>query len=1113
MNGTHDPVWDRWDEVDRLFARLLEIDAPERDRRLAELCGGDEDLERALRDLLAASDSDASFDAGPRPGLLRAALDDARLRHEPSGGVPQHVGPYRILEPIGRGGMGSVYLAERADPAFPQRVAVKVLRRGIDTDDVVARFIAERQILASLHHPAIATVFDAGATADGRPYLVMEYVRGRTITDHCDAARLDLRSRLRLFAAVTRAVAHAHERGVVHRDLKPSNILVTADEGHVKLLDFGIAKMLDPDARADHSPPTRPGTRLLTPGFASPEQIQGLAVSERSDVYQLGLLLCELLTGQRPFETGPASHDRHAPARFEPEPPSRLVRSRPDPRSAARARRLAAATARASDPRRLARLLGGDLDAIVLKALRTDPADRYASASELHDDLVRYLDGLPVAARRGAAAYRLGKAVRRRLAPLAPAALTALGTGLVLLLVANRPGTGNTDGRGVRWIATAGVIDETGSAGSRLAHQISELLATDLGRLPGLQVVALHAALFAVPCGPTPGSDTTRSPASDACAGTHVVAAARQAGAAEVVVGAIRNPAPGELELVLRRVRTSTGAAIDSVRVRGADAFALVDAATAALAAQLGIGVNSAGVAGVTTVDPEAYRLYVEGLAAFGTGDDRVADRFFRAALAQDSTFAMAAYYAFRTTAGYDRDGALQLLNRAHRLAERASDRERLVIRARFAEYMHDPATTAVADTLVARYPADPDGHYLRARALYVAGDFLGAVPHFERAIQLDSLSLHAQRAACVACDALLGLETTYEKADSLHAAERTARRWLALQPTAARAWHTLASDLVHLGRFDEAIQARTRAASLRVGNLDDPLFAGIVEIHRGDFAEADATFRRHSRNGTRAARREALWSLAISLRHQGRFAEALRAAEGFQEASRPEVPDDWWDLPGRSLRAQVLFEMGRFREAADLFLSAQRPYAEYAESRQARADAWLFTHVGTARAAAGDTVGFAAFADTLEAIGTRSLYGRDQRLHHYLRALLARARGASEPEIEAHLRAALYSLPNGYSRINLELGQSLMRQGRHAEAASVLGAALRNSAESNGLYATRTEFHALLGEAWDAAGRADSATLHYRAAVNGWRRADPVLRHRVLAIERRLQTLAADRS
>ncbi|HKV09244.1 MAG TPA: serine/threonine-protein kinase [Thermoanaerobaculia bacterium] len=291
------------------------------------------------------------------------------------------IGAYRIVRELGRGGMGTVYEAVR-DGDFDRRVAVKVLRRGMDSEDVLRRFATERQILASLDHPNIARLYDGGTTPDGRPYFVMEAIEGSPIDRFCAQKGLPVPERLRLFLTVCSAVAAAHQSLVVHRDLKPSNILVTAD-GAPKLLDFGIAKLLGPDESAET---TVEASRRLTPGYASPEQVSGGPVTTASDVYSLGVLLHELLTGTRLRRTGPGDPERPSAAAKTPE---------------------------------LARRLRGDLDAIVAMALREEPSRRYGSVEQLAEDVRRHLGSEPVLARRGTLSYRAGKFVRRNRVALA----------------------------------------------------------------------------------------------------------------------------------------------------------------------------------------------------------------------------------------------------------------------------------------------------------------------------------------------------------------------------------------------------------------------------------------------------------------------------------------------------------------------------------------------------------------------------------------------------------------------------------------------------------------------------------------------------------------------
>lgn len=394
---------DRWQQIKTVFDAAVALPGADRDAYLAVACAGDFDLRRELDSLLAAHrQASAGFLETPLPAL---SLSDEGLV-----GPGSRVGPYLALDRIGRGGMGDVFAAVRADGQFEQKVALKIVRSGFATADVLERFRAERQILAGLDHPNIARLLDGGATANGAPYLVMELVEGVPVDEYCSARALSVNERLQMFLQICSAVQYAHQRLVIHRDVKPGNILVTAD-GVPKLLDFGIAKMLDPAGGTKETM-----LRPFTLEYASPEQVRGELVSTASDVYGLGVVLYQLLTGRLPYavEGGTPGELADAITSRDPERPSTAVA------------RDASDLRLGTPSRRLQKELRGDLDVILLKALRKEPDKRYSSAGEFADDIRRYLAGAAVAARQGTWSYRAGRFVRRHRAGVAAAALVVL---------------------------------------------------------------------------------------------------------------------------------------------------------------------------------------------------------------------------------------------------------------------------------------------------------------------------------------------------------------------------------------------------------------------------------------------------------------------------------------------------------------------------------------------------------------------------------------------------------------------------------------------------------------------------------------------------------------
>jgi tetratricopeptide (TPR) repeat protein len=373
---------ERWQTVRKALERALELAPAERSTYLDEACGTDAELRTEVESLLQADQqATQAFLAGKAIDHVELAPDIGSVETLQG----RKIGSYLVLEEIGQGGMGTVYRAIRADDQFSQQVAIKVVRSGLGDKLATQRFKAERQILANLDHANIARLLDGGATDDGRPYVVMEYIEGLPIDTYADARGLSVRARLNLFRTVCSAVAFAHQRLVIHRDIKPANILVTAD-GDPKLLDFGIAKILDDGQQPAGGEATVTMLRLMTPEYASPEQVRGEPVTTATDVYSLGVVLYRLLTGRRPYSvTGNTLHEMvQAVLETEPEKPSTANRR-----------------------------LRGDLDNVVLKALRKEPERRYASVEQFSEDIRKHLEGLPVSARPDTLAYRGSKFVRR----------------------------------------------------------------------------------------------------------------------------------------------------------------------------------------------------------------------------------------------------------------------------------------------------------------------------------------------------------------------------------------------------------------------------------------------------------------------------------------------------------------------------------------------------------------------------------------------------------------------------------------------------------------------------------------------------------------------------
>jgi serine/threonine protein kinase/Tfp pilus assembly protein PilF len=513
---------ERWRKIDQLLSAALEREGAQRASFLSQACEGDEQLRAEVQRLIAAHQASSDF-LEPPSGATDAAEDLAlrqelqsllrsnqeaksllastvlkgTLSHEHESLVGHRIGSYKLLRQIGHGGMGIVYLADRADEHFRQRVAIKLVRRGMDTEGILRRFKNERQILASFNHPNIARLLDGGTTEDGRPYFVMELIEGKPLYDFCDTNKLSIPDRLNLFCDICSAVHYAHQNLIVHRDLKPRNILVTG-AGVPKLLDFGIAKFLNLELSSQTIEATGSAIRWMTPEYASPEQIRGQPITAASDIYSLGVLLYQLLTGHRPYRARRGSADEMAKAicEDEPEKPSTAI-SRveevptSDGSGPVTITPESVSQTRSESPEQLRRRLRGDLDNIVFKALQKEPSRRYASAQELSQDIQRYFQGLPIAARRHTFPYRVSKFVRRRKMGVAFAALSLLASVAIVFAWQARLERERLVPRPVKALAVLPLINSSTDPGMEyLTDGISESIINSLSQLSELRVIA-----------------------------------------------------------------------------------------------------------------------------------------------------------------------------------------------------------------------------------------------------------------------------------------------------------------------------------------------------------------------------------------------------------------------------------------------------------------------------------------------------------------------------------------------------------------------------------------------------------------------------------------------
>lgn len=659
---------ERWEQVKEILALALERSPAERGTFVREACGDDGALRDEVESLMAHStDADSLLEDSPVAHFLS---------FQPDSMVGRKIGAYRNIRVIGHGGMAVVYLGERDDQQFRRHVAIKMVLPGTNAQEIFRRFRNERQTLASLDHPNIVKLIDGGSTEEGSPYLVMDYVDGVTIDHHCDIHTLSIDQRLQLFRTVCSAVEYAHEKHIIHRDLKPANILITK-EGVPRLLDFGIAKLLDPDLFHTRLV-TQTTWRPMTPEYASPEQVRGREVTKSTDIYSLGVMLYELLTDHRPYRAASQSllEMERSICEEEAEKPSTVVGrtenrvSGATPVTTVITPELVARN-RGVESTELRRRLQGDLDTILMKALRKDPQDRYASAQDFSNDIERHLAGRPVLARRPTFSYRGGRFLQRH--------KESVGTAVVLLVLALTVGlwearhflkddtaqeTASAPAGSRRSVAVLGFKNLSGRPDTAwISTALSEMLATELGAGEQLRTVS----------GETVARMKTdlAIPDVDSLAPDSIQRVRQDLQTDFVVLGSyldLGKDSGNQIRLDLRMQDAATGETVATVSETSSEEqmLDLVTRSGRQLREKLGVGevrdLQSAGIRASVSSSPEAMRFYSEGLAKLRTFDVLGARDMLEHAVNADPSYplAHAALAQAWTNLGYNQNAVTE---------------------------------------------------------------------------------------------------------------------------------------------------------------------------------------------------------------------------------------------------------------------------------------------------------------------------------------------------------------------------------------------------------------------------------------------------------------------
>ena len=849
---------EKWDQVKELFALALERDPEERSSFLRQACAGDDSLRTEIESLLSSFDGAATFLEDCPTAELLSAQSPAM--------AGKRIGAYRIIREIGQGGMAVVYLAERADDQYRKRVAIKMLKPGTKRDEILRRFRNERQALAALDHPSIVRLLDGGSTEEGLPYLIMEYVEGVRIDEYCDNHKLSIAERLQLFRAVCLAVQYAHETLVIHRDLKPSNILITK-EGVVRLLDFGIAKVLNPQWSPDTTL-TRTDWRPMTPEYASPEQLRGALITKTTDIYSLGVLLYELLTGHRPYRLRHDSALEIERLRYneEPEKPSVAVRRIDEKASHDGSTQTVitpqlVAEVRAIRPEELPRCLRGDLDTIVMKAIRTEPEHRYASAEEFAKDVERHLSGLPIKARKPTLLYRGGKFAHRH--------TESLATALLILAVTAGLGLG-----AARWLWKQRNASEPPPSALhvRIRPSVAILGFKNLSTRP--DTVWISTALSEMLTAELAAGEQLRTVPDETVARTKIdlglsdieslppdtLPQVRKNLASDfIILGSyldLGKEKGGQIRLDLRLEDTAKGETVAAVSETGTEktVIDLVSQVGARLRQQFGLEklsqIESDGVRAELPSNPEALRPYSQGLAKIRAFDALSARELLSQAVTADPSFPLAHSELARvwSSLGYD-SNAQQEAKKALDEAGNLSREKHLLVEARFYETSRDWGKAIEAyQTLFSFFPDNLDYGLQLANAETAGGRGQDALKSLAA---LDALAVHTKddpRIDVARSNAAASLGDDKLRRDTAELAAQEAGKQGA-RLLVARARDSECRALANLGENDKAKSACEEARQIYEATGDRGGLAQTlhdmaeVPINQGDFAAAEKVY------------------------------------------------------------------------------------------------------------------------------------------------------------------------------------------------------------------------------------------------------------------------------